>query len=945
MNFKSIIKYFALSLFILILVFQTIILGLPLILEAVIKTNLPQAGQGFDPEFSIEKIGLTRTLIRNIQLGKDFDADLVELIYELGGSKIFRIKKIIVSGISLHLRRDESGKIRFNSMVLPMENSDSQKTVDAPEIPDRLLPFIPDQAVLKNFNLYVETPGQKIHLPIEVLAKLSPGQGRADVQAVLTPFGQDLSLNLSGNLNSGLTSLSLRAKEFNPGCLTPMLSEAGIDLGLSGPVDFDLVKDNTQDWQLTLAGLEINREGLPELTIKSLTASLAELNNGLTLKGGLVLTGPGISESAWTFGSRFEPNTTQPLTFDLEIKGQAGNGNGLMSINTSQVRGISPVELVLTNPQVIFSISGTTVRQTGQLTMTAKEFMASINGNQDKDQVKTDIKTQKISLTTKFNGSLLDEKIHINLDGALTGMQLADGATKTAVQKTKVSGDFQWGDAEGHLLVSAKGIQSIQKGHSSDTISANAMTIDAKIKDGKSSPKINFKSLVSSIKLSSGKKHIWANTAGLSGLINLDKDFNPVARLRANVQNAGLMLGEEKVSGSNIEIDLPFSYPFRKNTREGSISAALEYDKQIQAQFQGMLSQASARTLILKGQVSSPNLEPLKLDLDLKAGMDEFPWAEIHFQSHRFSLTQAHLKQVMPDLALPGNASIDMSFDTWISLRDNIVDTHANIIIHDGSLDFPDLDLTARGITGAIAFNNLLIPETLPGQELFIHQMDAGQFSFNNAGIRFSIEDGKSLNIENLKFNWCNGLVSTESVRLPAKDNKLSLTLYCDRLEMASLLKQIGAFDAEGGGSLNGRIPVTYANGDISFDNGFLFSTPGQGGRVFVKDLDRMMTGFPRDTREFNQLDMAGEALKDFEYKWAKLQMNTKGDTLEVQMELDGKPAKIMPFEYRTDINSFVRVKAGSPGSNFQGVKLDVNLKLPFNRVMKFGNKLNDILN
>ncbi len=81
MNFKSIIKYFALSLFILILVFQTIILGLPLILETVIKTNLPQAVQKFDLQFSIEKIGLTRTLIRNIQLGKDFDAEIVELIY------------------------------------------------------------------------------------------------------------------------------------------------------------------------------------------------------------------------------------------------------------------------------------------------------------------------------------------------------------------------------------------------------------------------------------------------------------------------------------------------------------------------------------------------------------------------------------------------------------------------------------------------------------------------------------------------------------------------------------------------------------------------------------------------------------------------------------------------------------------------------------------------
>jgi len=99
------------------------------------------------------------------------------------------------------------------------------------------------------------------------------------------------------------------------------------------------------------------------------------------------------------------------------------------------------------------------------------------------------------------------------------------------------------------------------------------------------------------------------------------------------------------------------------------------------------------------------------------------------------------------------------------------------------------------------------------------------------------------------------------------------------------------------------------------------------------------------DSPRFVQLDLAREALKDFEYKWAKLIFNTFEETLFVNMELDGKPSQPLPFEYRKDLGSFIRVDTSSPGSIFQGIKLDVNLKLPFNEVMKFGNKLKSVFN
>ncbi len=51
---------------------------------------------------------------------------------------------------------------------------------------------------------------------------------------------------------------------------------------------------------------------------------------------------------------------------------------------------------------------------------------------------------------------------------------------------------------------------------------------------------------------------------------------------------------------------------------------------------------------------------------------------------------------------------------------------------------------------------------------------------------------------------------------------------------------------------------------------------------------------------------------------------------------MDGKPAKLLPFVYRKDIGGFIKVEAGSKGSKFQGIRLDVNFRLPLNKLLQY---------
>jgi hypothetical protein len=51
---------------------------------------------------------------------------------------------------------------------------------------------------------------------------------------------------------------------------------------------------------------------------------------------------------------------------------------------------------------------------------------------------------------------------------------------------------------------------------------------------------------------------------------------------------------------------------------------------------------------------------------------------------------------------------------------------------------------------------------------------------------------------------------------------------------------------------------------------------------------------------------------------------------------MDGKPAKTLPFVYRKDIGGFIKVEADSKGSKFQGIRLDVNFRLPLNKLLQY---------
>jgi hypothetical protein len=108
---------------------------------------------------------------------------------------------------------------------------------------------------------------------------------------------------------------------------------------------------------------------------------------------------------------------------------------------------------------------------------------------------------------------------------------------------------------------------------------------------------------------------------------------------------------------------------------------------------------------------------------------------------------------------------------------------------------------------------------------------------------------------------------------------------------------------------------------DIRFENAYLYTAPNTEGELKVieaKGLDQAMNQ--------NQMLLVREALKDYRYEWASLQFDTSNGDFLLKLNMDGKPADLLPFRFDTQTASFV-YDPESPGTHLQGLKLKTNFQ------------------
>jgi hypothetical protein len=438
------------------------------------------------------------------------------------------------------------------------------------------------------------------------------------------------------------------------------------------------------------------------------------------------------------------------------------------------------------------------------------------------------------------------------------------------------------------------------------------------------------------LKLKEG--HIKIPKLALSGKLNREANRQTSIQGLAQFSGASGRFSHLGAQISGIRGKIPFKWPVKGKSARGSVVVARLNYKGLELGSASSRLHQTATGFVFSGRHQSPLLPRVNMKFSGEAKLfnKKSAGARVRFEISRPAtapgLDMANFYPAAKDLRIKGKFLLNGD----LNLNMTGLSGKVRVDVNNGNLLMGEKNLELEGIQVALNFPELPKIRSAPGQHIDFARISLGEFFAHQGRIDFQIESARSVLIEKMHFLWCGGNVETQSMRLVPDAEEYHVTLYCDRLNLAQVLEQFGAASAEGQGSVNGRIPLQYAKGQIHFDDGFLYSTPGEGGKIHLTGTDILTAGIPPNTPQYVQMELAREALKDYDYTWAKLNINSKGEELLLQMKMDGKPAQALPFVYNKDIGGFMKVKANAKGSKFQGIRLDVNFRLPLNKLLQY---------
>ncbi len=292
------------------------------------------------------------------------------------------------------------------------------------------------------------------------------------------------------------------------------------------------------------------------------------------------------------------------------------------------------------------------------------------------------------------------------------------------------------------------------------------------------------------------------------------------------------------------------------------------------------------------------------------------------------------LAPALKNMKLGGDLGINANYH-WTAKKQT---GDCTAYLTDGRLVNDEMKLAASGLDFKIGFPDLPTLKTEALQRLVCKELKFKNFVFENIETGFSLERNMVFLLESFSVDWCGGSVFTYSLRLAPGDRNVNATIYFDGLNISRVIGQTGLATAEGDGTIYGRLPMTVGSAGIQLRPGFLYSAPGETKNIKFKNLDNMLDSIPQGSAQYNQLDLASEALKNFNYDWFKVDLRSEGDKLILASQFNGRPVDKLPFTYDAKSGGLVRVEGAQ--ATFQGIKLDLNTSVPLNQLLQFNSQI-----
>jgi hypothetical protein len=202
------------------------------------------------------------------------------------------------------------------------------------------------------------------------------------------------------------------------------------------------------------------------------------------------------------------------------------------------------------------------------------------------------------------------------------------------------------------------------------------------------------------------------------------------------------------------------------------------------------------------------------------------------------------------------------------------------------------------------------------------HSLTAGNLVLTNGLFRWVVLPHE-LFVERGGFNWCGGAVRMYAVHASLNNPQAECVLYLDQVDLGQLLTQMKVLRGTGSGTLYGRLPLRLQGGAVRLSDGFLYSLPGEGGRLQVTNTEYMSQMLGQANLPAMVRDRLVAALTDLDFSLFRMDLEPPGANGDALLRLR--------------IAGQAHARPGEPP-----VDLNVNVKGPLEQLFNMGLKLRE---
>ena len=196
------------------------------------------------------------------------------------------------------------------------------------------------------------------------------------------------------------------------------------------------------------------------------------------------------------------------------------------------------------------------------------------------------------------------------------------------------------------------------------------------------------------------------------------------------------------------------------------------------------------------------------------------------------------------------------------------------VALKDGKVTLPDQAGTVQGIEAALALDLLPTLRSRPRQVIRFASATAGQISCGPGEIQFRLDGPRLLFVEQAQIGWCGGQLDAYALRFDADQSDIEATVYARELNVGEFVSVFPNLKATGDGKLYGRLPAFRKKGRFGYGDGFLYSIPGEHGRLQLHEMGVLA---PALSAMGPTGKTVGDALTDFDYSLFRTDIHPSG--------------------------------------------------------------------